>query len=84
MDETLCEAFFGQPSQPLQRRYEALRAVFLEHRPVAEVAARFGYHYGSLRNLMTQFRDQCRRGQPPPFSPHRHADARAARLPTQR
>jgi hypothetical protein len=84
MDETLCEAFFGQPSHPLQRRYEALRAVFLEHRPVPEVATQFGYTYGSLRNLMTQFRDQCRRGQPPPFSPHRHADARAARLPTQR
>jgi hypothetical protein len=84
MDETLCEAFFGQPSHPLQRRYEALRAVFLEHRPVPEVATQFGYTYGSLRNLMTQFRDQCRRGQSPPLSPHHSVDVLAVRLATQR
>jgi hypothetical protein len=43
------------------------------------VARRYGYSPGGLRNLMTQFRVQCRRGQPPPFSPPPHADAPAVR-----
>lgn len=74
MDNTLCAAFFDQPTQPLQRRYEALRAVFLEHRPVQDVAQQYGYSYGGLRNLMTQFRAQCQQGQLPPFSSHHHVD----------
>jgi hypothetical protein len=36
-----------------------------------EVAARFGYRYGTLRNLVAQFRAQCRTGPTPPFSPPR-------------
>jgi hypothetical protein len=73
MDDTLCERFFCQPAQRLHRRYEALRAVFVEHRPLAEVAQQYGYRYGSLRNLVTEFRAQCQCGSVPPFSPTRPA-----------
>jgi len=69
MNDTFCENFFRQPTQPLHRRYEVLRAAFVEHRPLQEIAQQYGYRYGSLRNLLTRFRAQCRRGQVPPFSP---------------
>jgi hypothetical protein len=81
MDETRCQDFFRRPSHTLQRRYEALRAVFLDHRPLAEIADAFGYDYGTLRNLLTGFRAQCRHGQVPPFSPTRNAAAPAAMAP---
>jgi hypothetical protein len=69
MNDTFCENFFRQPTQPLHRRYEVLRAAFVEHRPLQEVAQQYGYRYGSLRNLVARFRAQCRSGQGPPFSP---------------
>src|ERR1700745_832083 len=52
---------FLQPSGPLHRRYEALRAFFVEHLPAAKVAQRFGYTYGSFRVLCHQFRQNPRR-----------------------
>jgi hypothetical protein len=79
MDNTLCLSFFAQPTQTLHRRYEALRAVFLEQRPLTEVAQRFGYRYGTLRNLVAEFRAQSRTGQLPPFSPPRRMDDPDAR-----
>jgi hypothetical protein len=81
MDDTLCERFFLQPAPLLQRRYEALRAVFVDHRPMQEVAQQFGYRYGSLRNLVTEFRGQCRGGPAPPFSPRRPAAGPVAVTP---
>ena len=41
-------AFFAQPSSPLQRRYEVLRAFFLEGQTARTVARRFGYSVGSV------------------------------------
>jgi hypothetical protein len=61
MDDTACREFFLQPTQPRHRRYEALRAYFIDHRPLPEIARTFGYRYGTLRNLVTEFRAQCRR-----------------------
>lgn len=52
---------FLQPSGPLHRQYEALRAFFVEHLPAAKVAQRFGYTYGSFRVLCHQFRHNPRR-----------------------
>lgn len=52
---------FLQPSRPLHRQYEALRAFFVEHLPAAKVAQRFGYTYGSFRVLCHQFRQNPRR-----------------------
>ena len=48
--------FFGEPSHPRQRQYEALRAYFLERVPSAEAARRFGYQPGSFRILCHRFR----------------------------
>jgi hypothetical protein len=84
MDDTACQNFFLQPAQTLHRQYEALRAVFVARQPLPHVARQFGYHYGSLRNLVTDFRAQCQAGQAPPFSPRRAAGGRAAAGPTGR
>jgi hypothetical protein len=71
MQDSLYRRFFLEPSQPLHRRYEALRAVFVENQPQVEVAKRFGYTYNTLRRLVSDFRAQCRAEQVPPFSlPH--------------
>ena len=43
MDDGLCLDFFRQPTQPCHRRYEALRAVFIDGRPQKEVAEEFGF-----------------------------------------
>jgi hypothetical protein len=71
MDNTPCQGFFREPSGPLQRQYEALRAVFIEELPQKEVAGRFGYSYDAFRQLVHQFRRRCAAGTPPPFSSRR-------------
>src|SRR6266498_3562486 len=38
--------FFADPTDTAQRRYEALRAYFLEGATAAQAAARFGYAQG--------------------------------------
>ena len=43
---------FLEPTNATQRHYEALRAYVVEGCPGPEVAARFGYTYGSLRVLV--------------------------------
>ena len=40
--------YFTVPVGAAQRRYEALRAYFLEEMPAAEVADRFGYSTASV------------------------------------
>jgi len=75
MDDSRCQDFFLQPTQRLHRRYEALRAFFVERRPLREVASHLGYGYGTLRNLIADFRKQCRDDDLPPFSPNRSMDA---------
>lgn len=56
MDDTAYRAFFQQPTQTYHRRYEALRAVFVDGRSQKEVAEEFGFTYGSMRQLMLEFR----------------------------
>jgi hypothetical protein len=60
MDDTPCREFFSQPTNPYHRRYEALRAVFVEERSPHEVAEHFGFEYSSLRQLICDFRQHCR------------------------
>ena len=55
-DLTECQRFFREPQHPRHRRYEALRAYFLEGRPSWAVARAFGYAAGSFRVLCHQFR----------------------------
>lgn len=48
--------FFTHPTAEWQRRYEALRASFVERLPAAAVAGRFGYKPGYVRLLRHLFR----------------------------
>jgi len=48
--------YFLEPANVNQRRYEALRAYFVDGLPSAEAAKRFGYTPGSFRVLAHQFR----------------------------
>jgi transposase len=49
-------AFFADPQQAAQRRYEALRAYFLEGCTAAQAAARFGYAKASVQAMVRDFR----------------------------
>ena len=49
IDDQPCRSFFLQPRSTFHRRYEALRAFFIEGRPPAEVAAQFGYKPAALK-----------------------------------
>jgi hypothetical protein len=81
MNDTAYEDFFLHPAQPLHRQYEALRAIFVTQQPLPHVAQQFGYRYGSLRNLVSDFRAHWRAGQAPPFSASPFADGRSDRTP---
>lgn len=48
--------YFTAPAGAAQRRYEALRAYFLEDMPAAEVADRFGYSTASVHQMATLLR----------------------------
>ena len=74
---------FLQPSSPRQRRYEALRARFVEGCSCAEAARRFGYSPGSFRNLCSQFLNADDPGflfpaQPPAAAPSGPAEKPSA------
>jgi transposase len=47
---------FTQPTVPAHRRYEALRAYFVEDQTPALIAERFGYTTGSVQTLISQYR----------------------------
>jgi transposase len=47
--------FFTRPTLDWQRRYEALRALFVERQPAKVVAEKFRYTYGYIRLLKHQF-----------------------------
>lgn len=59
MEGTVYEQFFTDPDQTYHRRYEALRAVFVDERSQREVAEEFGYTHGSMRQLVLEFRRYC-------------------------
>jgi hypothetical protein len=56
MDDTAYREFFEQPTQTYHRRYEALRAIFVDQRSQKEVAQVFGFTYDSMRQLVREFR----------------------------
>jgi hypothetical protein len=68
VDDTRCLRFFVEPADTLHRRYEALRAYFVERRPLKDIARQSGYSYNTLRGVICDFRAQCREGRLPPFS----------------
>jgi transposase len=82
MDDTPYREFFSRPTQPNHRRYEALRAVFLDGRSQKDVAEHFGYRYSALRQLIYEFRRQGRDpGAASPFFESPSAAARPRRAP---
>jgi Helix-turn-helix domain len=82
MDDTPYREFFAQPAHPYHRRYEVLRAVFLDGRSQKEVAEHFGYRYSTLRQLVYEFRRYGRDpGEASPFFESRSSDARPHRVP---
>jgi transposase len=48
---------FTQPTASAQRRYEALRAYFVEELSPGEIAERFGYRKASVQTLISTYRD---------------------------
>jgi transposase len=48
---------FIQPTASAQRRYEALRAYFVEELSPDEIAERFGYRKASVQTLISTYRD---------------------------
>jgi transposase len=48
--------YFTKPASSAQRRYEAMRAYFLDDMPAAEVADRFGYSTASVHQMATLLR----------------------------
>lgn len=47
---------FAQPTVASHRRYEALRAYYVEELSAAEIAGRFGYTKASGQTLISQYR----------------------------
>lgn len=74
MNSKTCREFFLQPADPRHRRYEVLRSVFVDARPMKDVAQRFGVSYGTVRNWAGEFQSQLDAGQRPPFSFRHRAD----------
>ena len=77
MDGNDTSRFFLEPNRTSQRRYEALRALFVEDEPLDQVAQRFGYKSSALRSMVCRFHGDCRRGVTPPFFSRTDADVHA-------
>ena len=48
---------FTEPTLAAQRRYEALRAWWVEELSATEIAERFGYSKGSVQTLISRYRE---------------------------
>jgi hypothetical protein len=67
MEDRRFDQFFLDPQDTFHRRYEALRALFVEKLSLAEVAQRFGYKVSTLKSMASRFRGDVRQGVTPPF-----------------
>ena len=67
MDDAAYRNFFLQPTQTLHRRYEVLRAFFVQGRSQADIATDFGLTPATVQSLVRDFRAQMAAGQVPPF-----------------
>jgi hypothetical protein len=72
--------YFSNPSEPAQRRYEALRAYFLEELSAAEVGERFGYAPAVVHQMASELRagraEFFAASKPGPKGPHKRARIR--------
>jgi transposase len=73
--------YFTQPDQALQRRYEALRAYFVEGASAPEVARRFGYTPATVTQLASELRagrtEFFRSSKPGPKGPRKSTTVRS-------
>jgi hypothetical protein len=77
-----CRQFFlGADSATYHRQYEAVRAIFVDGLTQNDVADKYGYTHGSMRQLLHQFRTAIRSDSPPPFSGAKGRQAVALRCP---
>ncbi len=60
---TMSKSFFLHPQDPMQKRYEALRASFVDELSAEEVAKKFGYSVYTINGLRRDFKA----GVLPPF-----------------
>jgi Homeodomain-like domain len=74
MEDVVCRRFFLEPTQTLQRRYEALRAFFVQGASLPTIAERFHLTYHTARSRVRDFRAQCQAGHVPPFFRSRAED----------
>jgi hypothetical protein len=81
MADPLCQRFFTEPTQTLHKRFEILRAHFLEQRPLPAIAEQFGMNFYTVRSLVRAFRAQCQANQVPPFLSNRAGVALDSILP---
>jgi hypothetical protein len=77
MEDTSCRRFFTDADPATyHRQYEALRAIFVDGLRQDDVADRFGYTHGSLRQLVHRFRTMIGSGSTPPFFESRRSAGR--------
>ncbi len=74
MDGTRCRKFFLEPRETYHRQYEALRAFFVEGRPLNEIAQQFGYQESSLSVMISKFWNQVKANSLRPFLFSRGSD----------
>ena len=73
MDPSIYTDYFLNPEHAIQRRYEVLRAVIVDHESLHDVAQRFDLNYGTIRNWASDFRRMRDAHEEPPFLFHRIA-----------
>jgi transposase len=73
--------YFLEPALPAQRRYEALRAYFVDDASAAEVGARFGYSAPTVHQLAAELRagrsEFFRSSKPGPKGPRKAGPVRS-------
>ena len=80
MDDEHCRQFFLEPTETAHRKYEALRAFFVDGRPLQEIAQQFGYQESSLRSMVYRFRAQMQNNDLRPFLFERTLDGLQIKL----
>jgi len=72
--------YFVTPGEPAQRRYEALRAYFVDDAPATDVAHRFGYSTSTVHQLAAELRagrtEFFRSSKPGPKGPRKSSRVR--------
>jgi hypothetical protein len=63
--------FFLSPDNPDQRKYEALRAFYLDGKSGKEVVQKFGYTPAYFKKIRFEFNQQLKSGEANPFFPAR-------------